>query len=361
MKRIIFSSLGALFLCMGVMAQEGFKIEGRTEGLPDGPIYLTQNNDNGGMDTLAASTMQGGAFLLEGKMLRSDVAYVMTADRRGVIPIMLDNADFQIIANAAGVQVRGGGAHQALYNQFNAINDRAVLEQQKAQAEVKAALEQQNTMKAQAIQKDFGKVMEQAQAEELELFKANNDNYVAAYMVASNMMQMPEQMLQERYNLLGDNARATSSGRAIADQLDRYAALREGAVPPNFEILDIEGDTLNMHELKRKVKILDFWASWCAPCRQEIPNLIKIYKQYQTRGLEIISISIDDKEDLWRKAVAEEGMTWKNAWDASKVVAQAYCLKSIPAIFILDENNRIVAKGLRGSELKKKVEELLKK
>lgn len=361
MKKILFSLLGLSFLCMETMAQDGFKIEGRTEGLPDGVIYLMQNNENTGMDTLAVSVMQGGAFVLEGKMTRADVAYIMTADGKGVIPLMLDNADYQVIANAAGVQVHGGGANQALYQQFNAINDRLQLEQQKAQAEMNAAMEQQNAMKAQAIQKDFEKLMEKAQTEEFELFKANNDTYVAAYIVASNMMQMSENALQERYNLLGDNARATASGRAIANQLDRYASLREGAIAPNFEILDLEGDTLNMHDLKRKVKILDFWASWCGPCMKEMPNLIKLYKQYQTRGMEIISISIDDREDLWRKTVAQEGMTWKNVWDASKIVAQAYCLKSIPAIFILDEQNRIVAKGLRGSELKKKIEELLKK
>lgn len=361
MNKLVVSLLGLSFLCMETMAQDGFRIEGQTEGLPDGPIYLIQNNENEGMDTLAVSTMQKGAFVLEGKMTRADVAYVMTADGMGVIPLMLDNANYQIIANAAGVQVRGGGANQALYQQFNAINDRLQLEQQKAQVEMKAAMEQQNSMKAQAIQKDFGKLMEKAQAEEFELFKANNDTYVAAYVVASNMMQMPENVLQERYNLLGENARSTASGKAIANQLDRYANLKEGAIAPNFEILDLEGDTLNLHNLKRKVKILDFWASWCGPCMKEIPNLIKIYKQYQTRGLEIISVSIDDREDLWRKAVAEEGMIWKNVWDATKIVSQTYCLKSIPAIFVLDEQNRIIAKGLRGSDLKKKVEELLKK
>ena len=118
-----------------------------------------------------------------------------------------------------------------------------------------------------------------------------------------------------------------------------------------------------MHSLKGKVKIIDFWASWCAPCRREMPTLVKLYKDYQTKGLEILSVSIDEKKDAWKNAIFEDGNTWKNVSDLKGVkspVVALYGIKSIPFMVVVDENNKIVAVNLRGKALEDKIAELLK-
>ena len=137
----------------------------------------------------------------------------------------------------------------------------------------------------------------------------------------------------------------------------------EGKIAPDFSLPNVEGDTISLHKMRGKVKLVDFWASWCAPCRKEMPNLVKLYKHYQTKGLEILGVSIDDKADAWKKACFEEGITWKSVRtpEGSKSpILQQYMIQSIPFTILLDADNRIVAVNLRGKALEDKIAEMLK-
>jgi len=338
------------------MAQEGFKITAQTQGMADGKMYLISD----AADTLAIADMENGAFVLTGKVDVGQVAYIMTADRKGVIPVMLENAEFNVTANAQMVYVEGG-AMQSLYNDFQSINASLLQERKRLEKEMQAAMQEQNQMKAQALNQQYEQFMKRAQEAEMNLLKANNNTFVAAYVITQSMQQVSPEFLKERYNLLGDEAKASASGMAIADMIARYEMLEPGHVAPNFITQTVEGDTISLHGIKGKVKILDFWASWCAPCRQETPNLVKLYKNYRGKGLEIFSVSLDKQPHDWAKAISEDGMIWKHGIDPNSQIAGLYCLKSIPCMILLDENTRIIAKNLRGAQLQKKVAELLKK
>lgn len=138
--------------------------------------------------------------------------------------------------------------------------------------------------------------------------------------------------------------------------------LAEGKVAPEFSYPTPDGkQKLGPQDFKGKILVLDFWASWCGPCRAEIPNLKEAYKNYHDKGVEFFSVSIDKDEAAWRKAMKEEAMPWHQAQapGAGKEVMKLYQFSGIPYILILDKDGKIVAKNMRGKALTDKLDELL--
>lgn len=358
MKHQLFSTLALLALSLGAQAQDGYQITGKTSGIDDGKVYLISCNT----DTLGTTNMKKGMFVFTGSVKTPDVAYIRTEKGTGMIPLMLENTNFQILAGPSGVKVVGGPAQEA-YEQYNALVDSTQAAQNKVQQEMQAAYQEGNQMKMQGIQNQFMKYVEKARAKEEEEFSKLTNSFVGAYILASHERQMSAKMLRERYDKLSDAVKASNMGVAVSKYLETVERISEGRVAPDFTMLNNEGDTVTLSKVKGKLKLLDFWASWCGPCRQEIPNLVKLYKNYQTRGLEIVSVSLDTDKQKWQNAMIEEGMTWKNLSDLkgpqSPVVA-LYAFQSIPFTVLLDENDTILAVNLRGEDLQKKVAELLK-
>ena len=131
---------------------------------------------------------------------------------------------------------------------------------------------------------------------------------------------------------------------------------------PNIILQNPNGDSIQLKNLLEKYVLVDFWASWCQPCRMENPNVVALYKQYQSLGFEVFSVSLDANEAQWKKAIEKDGLIWKNhgcdfgGWQSAP--AQAYSVQSIPATFLLDKSGKVIAKNLRGEELAAKLAEL---
>ena len=284
----------------------------------------------------------------------------MVIGQRGAIPFMLENANITVNAGQAGLTVTGSEG-QKIYDQFMAINASAQQEAMKLQQEYQAANGDQ--AKIQAVQEAYAKLMTDAQAKETELIKANPDSYVSTFVIVSSMGQMEYEQLKERYSLLGEKAKASAQGKAIAAQIAKLESTAIGQIAPNFTITTPEGESISLYDIKGKVKLIDFWASWCGPCRGENPHVVEIYKEYHPKGLEIFGVSLDNNKEAWVKAIADDGLVWKHGSDLKgwqSAPAQLYSVTGIPHTVLLDENNKIIAKNLRGDELKQKIAELLK-
>ena len=173
------------------------------------------------------------------------------------------------------------------------------------------------------------------------------------------MERMDLNRLKECYESLSDKAKMTGPGRLVAARIQALEGVDVNAVAPNFTLQTPEGKNVSLYDVKGKLKIIDFWASWCGPCRMENPNMVKLYAAFGDKGLAVVSVSLDEKKDKWTEAIQKDGLTWLHLSDLKGwkgEVVKLYNIDGVPTIFVLDENNRIVAKNLRGEKLRAFVE-----
>ncbi len=174
------------------------------------------------------------------------------------------------------------------------------------------------------------------------------EKYLQLYKPEPALAQAIEGRVQIIKNLAAAQARA-----------DSITSI--GVVPPPINLPDPSGKTLSLESLRGKTVLLDFWASWCGPCRKENPNVVKLYNQYKSRGFEILGVSLDKNREQWLQAIKQDGLTWKHVSDLKgwrSQAAQAYSVSAIPKTFLLDESGKIIGKNLRGRSLEAKLAEI---
>lgn len=185
----------------------------------------------------------------------------------------------------------------------------------------------------------------------------NKDTWWGPLMMLLNLNWFSEEQ-KAWFAEFSPEAQKSFYGQIVYNEL--YPAASEGNPAPAFTVQDGNGASFNLQQLMagKKYLLLDFWASWCGPCRKEIPNLKAVYEKFAPKGLEIVSISIDKDAAAWQKALEEEQLPWRNFRDETGV-ADAYSVSAIPAIFLVDGSGTIIATGLRGTALQEKLETLL--
>jgi thiol-disulfide isomerase/thioredoxin len=140
----------------------------------------------------------------------------------------------------------------------------------------------------------------------------------------------------------------------FVNNLQRLQGVNEGAMAPEINLATPAGPTLALSSLRGKYVLIDFWASWCGPCRRENPNVVKTYAAYKDKGFEIFGVSLDQNREAWLKAIETDKLVWKHVSDLqywNSAGAQAYQVNSIPQTFLVNPEGRIIAKGLRGAAL----------
>ena len=147
----------------------------------------------------------------------------------------------------------------------------------------------------------------------------------------------------------------------MKQQLDEMRALSVGQVAPDFELPDPNGKMVKLSDLRGKYVLIDFWAAWCKPCRQENPNVVRLYNQYKDKGFEVFGVSLDRTKEDWVKAIADDQLTWTHVSDLkyfNSAAAELYKIEAIPATYMIDPDGKIIARDLRGPSLENKLAEL---
>ena len=195
-------------------------------------------------------------------------------------------------------------------------------------------------------------------------FLSQYGNCIAApYFIVMNLLKgIPVEEAEMFYDSMGEKAKNTSKGIELKESFAKVKALAPGAKAPDFTLPTVTGEELSLRNLQGNIVILDFWASWCAPCIAEMPTVKELYTKYENKGLKVVGISLDHSKAAWMKSIDKVQIPWLHVSSLKGMkncpVAQLYQVYAIPKLYIIDKEGNIIAKDLRGEELKKKIEEL---
>lgn len=223
--------------------------------------------------------------------------------------------------------------------------------------------------KSDAFEKDMNQradtVQEQRKAAELAFIKGHPNSLVSISAIEDIGGDIPDaNVIQPLYNSLSAGLKNSAPGKIYGKHLDKLLVTAVGSHAPEITLPDTAGKIVKLSSFKGKYVLVDFWASWCAPCRAENPAVLKAYGKYRSKGFEILGVSLDKEsaKSSWIKAIHDDKLTWTQVSDLkywNSAVAETYSVRAIPQNFLLDPSGKIIAKNLRGEELEKKLGEIL--
>ncbi|RFZ84158.1 AhpC/TSA family protein [Mucilaginibacter terrenus] len=246
-----------------------------------------------------------------------------------------------------------GGSMMALTKAVNQDFASGTPEQQKDESYIKA------------VDARFRRAIAARSDKQLQFAKEHPNSYfglVALSEAAGTKVDLPK--IEPIYKALNPNLKQTDVGVELAQRIKAAGTIVIGNQAPLFTQADLNGRPLSLASLKGKVVLIDFWASWCSPCRAENPNLSKQYQLYKDKGFEILSVSLDSDKKSWQTAIDHDGMPWKHVSDLkgwNNNVGRLYGIRAVPACFLVDANGKIIATDVRGESLNAKLKELFTK
>ena len=191
----------------------------------------------------------------------------------------------------------------------------------------------------------------------------NPSSYVSLYSLNGDLAteDMSVDLVERTYNVLSDDLKKTALANAILTKLNLAKRTSIGVQAADFEAKTPEQIPIKLSNFKGQYVLIDFWASWCGPCRQENPNVVAAYETFKDKNFTVLGVSIDEKEDAWVKAVKQDGLVWTQLLDRTSEIANMYGINAIPKNFLVDPSGKIIAKNLRGAELMATLQEVLGK
>jgi peroxiredoxin len=236
-----------------------------------------------------------------------------------------------------------------------------------AAAQAATPAQQQSAAFQNAMQAKY-KAVQLEQKNVLKTFITENPNsYLSLLALTSVSGPSPDVAeVEPLYESLSDELKKSEQGRQLKTAIDALKFTAIGAMAPDFIQNDVNGVPVRLSSFKGKYVLIDFWASWCGPCRQENPNVVRTYNKYKNKNFTILGVSLDrpDGKDAWLAAIKKDGLTWTQVSDLkywNNLAATVYGVRSIPQNFLIDPTGKIVAKDLRGDDLDNKLAELLGK
>ena len=355
----IFICLSAAAICAcGQMKKHQATITADITGLKDSVVYLSiPVADSAKTDTIP---VKDGKFTWTGETTEPVKVFLMFPTR--YVDFFLENADIHITGHAdslSNLKITGSASHDE--NGVYETSIKSITDQEEKLYGKYEEVKDNDSAKG-AWEEKAAELRKQRRTATMHYITAHPKSPVSLSLLSDMAVMGEYKQLDSLYQLLDASAQKTAVGGRLTA---RIAILKKSAIGEpmiDFTQPDVNGKPVKLSDFKGKYVLLDFWASWCGPCRAENPNVLKAYNAYKDKNFTVVGVSLDESGEKWREAINQDGMPWIQLSDLKgfrNEVAHQYGIQAIPSTFLLNPEGVIVAKNLRGEALHKKLQELL--
>lgn len=365
MKKILYLFIISL-LAVSCTTEPKYVIDGTIDGA-DGGVVLLQQRTADGITILDSAVINKGIFKMEGFIAYPQMVTLTIKDKQGRLSFFLENSRISITGHADSLFRASvtGSSTQSEFETYTASLEEMNAKMEEAYNNYNQAKKEGNKALMDSIEKDYDALDSQQVLINKDFIKNNPKSFVTPLILNEVALSLDATELETLLNGVDTTLNKVNMVKDLRQRVELMKAVAIGQKAPDFTVNDVNGNPVSLYSKiggKNKLLLVDFWASWCGPCRQENPNVVKIWKEYNKKGFDVFGVSLDFEGDAWKKAIVDDQLTWTHVSDIKGwrcEPARLYAVNSIPANFLLDENGIIIGHNLRGESLGAKVKEIL--